>query len=69
MWMSGWTATAVLGFIRGATEDSKTSMQTGLDSKQIVEAKMLERQYEDKIAGKEKNETEQESRQRKAGRI
>jgi hypothetical protein len=55
--MSGWTATTVLGFIRGATEDGKTPMQT-LASKQIVEAKMLERQYEDKIADKEKNEIE-----------
>jgi len=33
-------------------------MQTFLDSKQIVEAKMLEWQYEDKMDDKEKNETE-----------
>jgi hypothetical protein len=31
-------------------------MQTFLDSKQIVEAKMLERQYEDKIEDEAKNE-------------
>jgi hypothetical protein len=34
----------------------KTPMQTFLDSKQIVEAKMLERQYEDKMEDREKNE-------------
>jgi hypothetical protein len=33
-------------------------MQRFLDSKQIVEAKMLERQYEDKIEEKTQNEME-----------
>ena len=36
----------------------KTPMQTWLDSKQIVEAKMLERQYEDKIEEETQNEIE-----------
>lgn len=36
----------------------KTPMQTFLDSKQIVQQKMLDRQYEDKIDDKVKNETE-----------
>jgi DNA-binding HxlR family transcriptional regulator len=36
----------------------KTPMQTFLDSKQIVEAKMLERQYEDKMEEKTENKRE-----------
>jgi hypothetical protein len=36
----------------------KTPMQTFLDSKQIVQQKMLERQYEDKIGDEVKNKKE-----------
>jgi hypothetical protein len=58
MWMSGSIRTTALDRIQGVTEDGKTPMQMFLDSKQIVEAKMLERQYEDKIEEEIQNEIE-----------
>lgn len=56
--MSGLIRTTVPDLIQGATEDGKMPMQTSLDSKQIVEAKVLDRQYEDKMEEETENEME-----------